>query len=234
MDQPQTPDVRDDVRTVIVEAAARLLREQGARSVTTRGVAQAAGVQAPTIYRLFGDKDGLIDAVAEHVMAAYVAGKSVPPDGDPVADLRFGWRMHVDFGLANAELYALLHAPGRAASSPATAAGIEVLRARVHRLAAAGLLRVGEQRALSMIHAAGTGTVLALLAVPAPQRDPGLPNAMFEAVLGGILATAPAAPDTGTSTVAVLFGTVLPDLPALTDAERTLMAEWLRRSLAGL
>jgi AcrR family transcriptional regulator len=223
---------RDDLRTGIVEAAAGLLREQGERAVTTRAVAQAAGVQAPTIYRLFGDKDGLIDAVAEHVMTAYVAGKSVPADGDPVADLRLGWQMHVEFGLANPELYALLHAPGRGASSPATAAGIEVLRTRVRRLAAAGLLRVAEPRALSMIHAAGTGVVLALLAVPAPARDPGLSEAMLEAVLGGILTTAPAPPDTATSTVAVTFGTVLPDLPALTEAERALMAEWLQRALA--
>src|SRR5687768_5320162 len=105
----ETAGARDDVRTGIVEAAARLLQEQGARAVTTRGVAQAAGVQAPTIYRLFGDKDGLLDAVAEHVMATYVATKAVAAvDADPVADLRVGWRMHVDFALANPELHALL------------------------------------------------------------------------------------------------------------------------------
>jgi AcrR family transcriptional regulator len=36
----------------------------GRRAVTTRAVAAGAGVQAPTIYRLFGDKDGLLDALA--------------------------------------------------------------------------------------------------------------------------------------------------------------------------
>ena len=108
------------------------MREQGARAVTTRGVADAAGVQAPTIYRLFGDKDGLIDAVAEHVMATYVATKTVAGDaGDPVAELRTGWRMHIDFGLANPELYALLNSsragrrrprPGSRSCAPACAA----------------------------------------------------------------------------------------------------------------
>ncbi|MBA3907939.1 MAG: TetR/AcrR family transcriptional regulator [Pseudonocardiales bacterium] len=226
-----------EVRASIVEAAARLLREEGARAVTTRGVAQAAGVQAPTIYRLFGDKDGLVQAVAEHVMATYVAAKSVSAadaDGDPVADLRAGWRMHVEFGLANPELYALLTTPGRSDTSAATAAGIDVLRARVRRLAAAGLLRVDEERALMMIHAAGNGTVLALLGTPAAERDPGLSGAMFDAVAGSILAAAPATPDTTPSTVAVTFATVVPDLPALTDAERSLMTEWLARSLAHL
>ncbi|MGC4748147.1 TetR/AcrR family transcriptional regulator [Micromonospora sp. DT201] len=234
MTAAQDTTSRDDVRSGIVEAASQLLREKGANAVTTRAVAQAAGVQAPTIYRLFGDKDGLIDAVAEHVMATYVSAKAVAaqtPDGDPVADLRSGWRVHVEFGLANPELYALIGARGRSGPSPATAAGIEVLRTRVRRLAAAGLLRVDEQRALMMIHAAGNGTILALLATSAEKRDPGLSDAMFDAVISSILVTAPATPDTTMSAIAVTFATVVPDLPGLTDAERSLMTEWLNRSL---
>jgi AcrR family transcriptional regulator len=231
----QTVGARDDVRSVIVEAATRLLRDEGARAVTTRAVAQAAGVQAPTIYRLFGDKDGLIDAVAEHAMATYVAAKAaVGTDADPVADLRSGWRMQVDFALVNPELYALLSAPGRGDDSPATAAGLEVLRARVRRLAAAGLLRVDEERALAMIRAAGTGTIHVLLDTPVADRDPGLSDAMFDAVAAGILAATPATPDPTPGTVAVTFATVVPDLPALTGAERALMTEWLTRSLEHL
>ena len=172
-------------RSAIIDAAARLLREQGAAALTTRGVAEAAGVQPPTLYRLFGDKDGLIDAVAEHVMATYVAAKSEPIDPDPVTDLRAAWRMHNDFGLANPELYTLLNRRGT--NSPATIAGIEVLRARVRRLATAGVLKVSEERALELIHAAGSGTVLALLSSPPEQRDPGLADAMLEAVLAAIL-----------------------------------------------
>ncbi|MGC5285471.1 TetR/AcrR family transcriptional regulator [Micromonospora sp. DT231] len=225
---------RDDVRLGIVTAASQLLREKGANAVTTRAVAQAAGVQAPTIYRLFGDKNGLIDAVAEHVMATYVAAKSAvvrAAEGDPVADLRLGWRVHIEFGLANPELYALIGARGTGGPSPATAAGIEVLRTRVRRLAAAGLLGVDERRALMMIHAAGNGTILALLATPPQERDSGLGDAMFDAVLSSILVSTPATPDTTVSAVAVTFATVVPDLPGLSDAERALMTEWLHRSL---
>lgn len=229
--------LRSDVRTSVLAAAARLLREGGADAVTTRAVAQAAGVQAPTIYRLFGDKDGLVDAVAEHVMATYVAGKSVAApaeEGDAVAELRAGWAEHIRFGLANPELYALLAAHRRAASSPATIAGIEVLRTRLRRVAAAGLLRVDESRALQMVHAAGHGTILALLGQPEEDRDPGLAEAMLDAVLAAVLTVEPAVFDTRASTVAVTFATVLPDLPALSEAERALMAEWLTRSLPGL
>src|SRR4051794_20916364 len=118
-------ETRDDVRSGIVETAAQLLRDHGAASVTTRRVAEAAGVQAPTIYRLFGDKGGLIDAVAEHVMAAHVEAKATAaevPSSDPVEDLCSAWRMHLEFGLTNPELYALLNTSGRGNSSPSTAA----------------------------------------------------------------------------------------------------------------
>ncbi|WP_026931311.1 TetR/AcrR family transcriptional regulator [Glycomyces tenuis] len=237
MPDSPVPADRADARSRIVDAASRLLRDGGSRAVTTRAVAQAAGVPAPTIFRLFGDKDGLLDAVAEHVMAAYTAAKSeraASEDGDPVEDLRAAWRAHIDFGLANPDLYALLAAPGRLQRSPATAAGAEVLEARVARVAAAGLLRVSEPRAVGMIHAAGSGVVLALLGRPEGERDSGLADAMLESVLGGILAAGPAAPASGPAALAVALLASVPDLPALSDAERTLLTEWLTRAVAEL
>ena len=205
---------RTEAREKIVETAARLLREQGAAAVTVRAVAQAAGLQAPALYRFFEDKDALLDAVAEHVFTSYVAGKSdTAGTGDPVADLRAGWDAHIGFGLANPAVFGLLVGPGRV--SPAAEAGLAVLRGRIHRVAAAGRLRVPEPRAAELVHAAGTGTLLALLAAPPESRDPGLADAMWEAVAHRILTDAPE-PD------------AVPAAP-LTDAERALLAEWLAR-----
>ena len=214
-----------------MECAAQLLHEQGASAVTTRAVAQAAGMQAPTIYRFFEDKDALLDAVAEHVFATYVAGKTLAEDsGDPVADLRAGWDTHIDFALANAALFGLLTDPSRGARSPAAAAGLEVLRTRVHRVAAIGRLRVPERRAVELIHAAGTGAVLTLLATPPEHRDLDLADAMYEAVMRSILTDAPTLPANSTAAAAVAFRAIAPKLTILTDAERTLLAEWLDRA----
>jgi AcrR family transcriptional regulator len=225
---------RDETRATLVNVAARLLHEQGADAVTTRAVAQAAGVQAPTIYRLFGDKDGLLDAVAEHVFAAYVAEKALAADsGDPIADLRTGWDTHVGFGLANAALFGLLTDPGRGTRSPATAAGLEVLRARVHRVAAIGRLRVTERRATELIHAAGTGAVLTLLSVPPQDRDLGLADAMYDAVMRSVLTGAPALAEDGATSAAIAFQTVVPRLTGLTGAERALLSQWLDRAAGG-
>lgn len=230
---------RTDTRRAVVDAAARLLREGGPAAMTTRGVAEAAGVQAPTIYRLFGDKDGLLEAVAEHVMTSFVAGKAagmaaaVHDGADPVQDLRSSWRRQVEFGLANPAVFRVISDPDRAVGSAAAQAGREVLASRVHRLAAAGLLRVPEPRAVDLIHAAGTGAVHALLAAPVDERDPGLGEAMMEAVLDAILVADPSgADDVGDSRVvaaAVSLRAVAADLDVLSPSERLLLAEWLDR-----
>src|SRR5689334_12799077 len=165
---------------------------RGPVAVTTRGVAEGAGVQAPTIYRLFGDKDGLLEAVAEQVLATYVAANAV----DPLDDLHAGGRAQIDFGLDNPAVFRLLSDPDRAGRSPAARSGMLVLESRVHRIALTGRLRVSEQGAVHLVHAAGVGTVQTLLAVPPDQRDPGLADAMYEAVLSQILVDVPAPPIT--------------------------------------
>ncbi|GAA2015773.1 TetR/AcrR family transcriptional regulator [Nakamurella flavida] len=229
---------RAGTRSRIVERAAQLLGEQGPAAVTTRGVAERAGVQAPTIYRLFGDKDGLLDAVAEHVLAEWVSAKAETvraasaSDVDPVADLRAGWEMQIAFGLANPAIFRLLADSGRTAPSPAAALGMQVLASRVHRVAVAGRLRVGEHRAVELIHAAGLGVVQTLLAAPPADRDPGLAPAMLDAVLARILDEAPAPAADGRIPAAVALRAAAPDLDALSGAERALLAEWLDRVVA--
>ncbi|GAA0555436.1 TetR/AcrR family transcriptional regulator [Paractinoplanes ferrugineus] len=216
----------DEARTVIIEAAGRLLRAEGARGVTTRAVSQAAGVQPPTIYRLFGDKDGLLDALAEHALTAYVGAKVIDTQQDPFEDLKAGWHSHIEFGLANPDLFQL-YADPRRRRSPAVAAGDQILRQRVHRLAATGRLRVSEERAVQMIQAAGRGAVLAMLA----GDDPGLGDAMFDAVVAAVLTDVPVVAANDATTVAVALAAVVDELPALSAAEKSLMSEWLNRAI---
>ncbi len=221
-----TEPTRDSARTHLVEVASRLLAEGGPAAVTTRSVAAAAGVQAPTIYRLFGDKLGLLDAVVEHGYRTYVGQKRIDPDADPVTGLREGWDLHVGFGLANPALFRLMHAalPADDGHDPAEAGG-NVLRERVRRVAAAGRLRVSEQRAVLMIRAAGTGTVLTLIDTPG---DDGLADAAWDAVAAAIL-TDPPTPVAGPAPAAVALRAALPDLTAFSPAERHLLGEWLDR-----
>jgi len=86
----------------VLEAAARLLSSGGVDAVSTRAVATAAGVQPPTIYRQFGDKEGLLDAVTGFVLRGYLQNKrQAEITDDPVQDFRDSWDLHVDFGLTH-------------------------------------------------------------------------------------------------------------------------------------
>ena len=230
----------DDPRSRILAGAARLLQEHGPAAVTTRGVAEAAGVTPPVIYRLFGDKDGLLDAVAEHVMSQRVAAKAADvetataDDVDPVEDLRADWHRQVDFGVGNPGVFRLLSDPDRVRASPAAQSGRRVLEARVRRAAAAGLLRVSEQRAIDVLQAGRIGAVNVLLASPADQRDPGLSGWLLDAVLREVLTDAPPAADAGPLAATVAFRAVAPQLDVLTPGERHLLAELLDRAVDAL
>jgi AcrR family transcriptional regulator len=56
-----------ELREAIVRAALGLFGERGAAGVTTREIAAAAGTTERTLFKHFGSKDGLIQAVSEKV-----------------------------------------------------------------------------------------------------------------------------------------------------------------------
>lgn len=219
-----------DARARILDAASKLMAAGGAAALTTRAVASAASVQAPTLYRLFGEKRGLLNAVAEHALASFVAQKAaIEPHPDPVQDLSDAWDNYVAFGLANPAVFAIMNEVG-ASASPAALAGIGILRQRVQRIARAGRLAVPVERAVALIHAAGTGTVATLLSTPSEARDEQLSSTARDAVLSAILAEAPTRADhTGIASLAVALGSRLGEAADLTPGERLLLAELLDR-----
>ncbi|MFG2177854.1 TetR/AcrR family transcriptional regulator [Streptomyces abikoensis] len=207
-----------------MKTAADLLRDQGPAAVTTRRVAQEAGLQPPALYRFFQGKDDLLDAAGDHVFAEHVAGKeAAEPSDDPVEDLRA-------FGLANPYVYGLLLDPARARDTPAQAKGVRILAERVRRIAAAGRLRVSEEPAVNLLRSAGVGTVHTLLTLPPEEGDPHLADAAFDATARTILTDEPTVPTQDPATVVAAFRTLLPELPTLSKSEAALLDEWLQRA----
>ena len=167
----------DRTQAAIVECAARLLREQGASAVTTRAVAPAAGMQAPTIYRLFGTRTGCStpspSTSSPPTSRARPAQSPGPMATRSQISARAGTRTSASvWPTRRCSVFSPIPAaaPVHRRRPPAW----RILHARVHRVAAAGRLRVTERRAVELIHAAGTGAVLTLLSVPPADRDPGL------------------------------------------------------------
>ncbi|BCL18112.1 TetR/AcrR family transcriptional regulator [Micromonospora sagamiensis] len=223
-------------RDRIVRAAATLLVEGGREAVTTRAVARAAGVQAPTIYRQFGDMRGVLDAAASYHLAAYLGAQAarVPAD-DPVDDLRRGWDMQVEFGSTHPAVHGLMYGDPRPGPVP-TAARVarDILRHLVTRVAEAGRLRTEVDRATDLVHSACCGVTLTLIRTPAGQRDAALSTLTREAVVRAVAtdtvaARAPRRVDRPVRH-AVALRAVLPEVAAdLTAAERELLTEWLDR-----
>ncbi len=222
---------RNDTRAHIIAAAISLLNRAGRDAVTSRAVADAAGVQVPTIYRLFRDMVGLLDAVAEHGYSTYIGTKKLHGlSDDPVEDLRAGWSLHIAFGLSNPALYKLMYCdPQPGVESPAAAHSHHMLREHIHRVAVAGRLRVSEERAADLFHASACGIVLTLLATPEVRRDMKMAEIARESILAAITTEAPAIKTPGPAAAAVALLAVLNDAASLTQAERTMIAEWLER-----
>jgi AcrR family transcriptional regulator len=77
-------------RARLLEAAARLVADRGAEHVTMHEVAQAAGVGKGTLFRRFGDRNGLLLALVGDVEAefheAYTCGPPPLGPGAPARD----------------------------------------------------------------------------------------------------------------------------------------------------
>ena len=99
----------DDRRAMIIDAVIPLLMEHG-RAVTTRQIADAADVAEGTIFRVFADKDALIDAAVNKFLDATAANRQLRaidpelPLEAKVNDILFQLRgrMKGIFGIMNA------------------------------------------------------------------------------------------------------------------------------------
>lgn len=223
-----------DTRARILVAAAGLIASGGIVALTTRAVAAASAVQAPTLYRLFGDKRGLLDAVAEQGLANFIAQKgAVVPPADPVEGLRDAWDAYVAFGVGHPAVFAIMNEVGAPTSrSPAVLAGVAILRERIERVARAGRLRLPVERAVALIHAAGVGVVATLLATPEQERDAQLSTVARDAVLAALVADATGPRLDALAPLATGLRAHLDRADALTPGERALLAELLDRLAA--
>ncbi len=222
-------------REKILKAALSLLSKHGRDAVTTRDVAEAAKVQPPVLYRLFEDKNGLLDAVAAYGFKAYITKKQpLETGGDPVEALRTGWDAHVEFGLAHPELYLLMYAnprPGIESLAAQQASGM--LSQHMRQVAVAGRLRMSVERSCALFHAAACGIVMLLLSRVPDERDPEISAFARDHALQNITTDAQPARSSTRSAVANQMLELLSkpgeEKSMFSNAEQSMLSEWLQR-----
>ena len=220
----------------LLDAAAELLREGGFEAVSTRAVAAAAETQPPILYRRFGDKNGLIEATALHVLEGYLGKKRalLNHSDDPIADLRRLWDLFVEFGFSQPECFAWTYGHSRRgdAVSAAGETTVRLLQDAIGRVAAHGKLRMSVERATALFHSCGVGFVLTQQQVPTAHRDADLSEIARECAISSIAATTglKRARSATSARAAALREAIRDgsDVP-LTAAERELLSEWLNR-----
>ncbi|WP_199440238.1 TetR/AcrR family transcriptional regulator [Umezawaea beigongshangensis] len=230
-------DEKSRVRRQIIDVATDILERDGVHAVSTRSVAAAAGVRAASLYQLFGDKDGLLTALAVHAFEVYLAEKNtLIRSDDPVEDLRRGWDVHVDFGLRHPAFYLLMFGTDSPARRPpAFDEAHRLLLTFLDHVAAAGRLRVPPAAAAHLFQAAATGITLSLISTPAADRDPQLSTRMRESLVDSLITTTATRPaDTpGLASWALALdatlGTAEVDALPLRTTEVALLRDWLAR-----
>ncbi len=102
---------RTDAQRAILDATEALLVEDGYEQFSMRRLVERCGYTAPTIYRYFGDKRGLIDALLEERIRRLLSRfRGIPSERDPVETVRALAEEFVRFGLENPTHYRLLTA----------------------------------------------------------------------------------------------------------------------------
>ena len=228
------PTEKQDLnRNRILDVAESLLRRVGRDAITIREVADEAAVQLPTIYRLFTDKAGLLDAVAERGFSRYMA---IEPDQreslEPIEQLRHGWDIHVRFGMENPELYALMYAESHSRKvTPAAQIALNGLTSLIGRLAASGSLRVSQEEATLAVFSSASGTVLSLYFLSGALHNPSYLVNIRESMISSITTQSKDQDDGLIANAATTLSGNLDHLKALSLPEKNLLQEWLTRIL---
>ena len=224
----------------LLNAAAQLLAAANGAQVSTRQITELAGVTAPTLYHHFGDKEGLYNAVIDAGFEQYVASeRSYARTGQPLQDIRRMWDNHIEFGLNQPQLYAVMFGNVRPGFRSVKVAEAEkFMEELLEQAAAAGLLRVPPREAARSILAANVGVTLMVIAEPAGERNLDLSNMTREAVVSAVSSDAARSATAATvSAPSLVVGAAIALNAALesshpeqlSSAELKMFLEWLDR-----
>jgi AcrR family transcriptional regulator len=161
---------RAELRSELVDAAHKLVQEEGYEGLTIRKLAKRVGYAPMSVYSYFADKQDILLALAEDAFETLARRIEGHPHEDPVEALRAVLVEYAAFGLENPNEYrTVFMTEKRKPPSFDTAEDNPAMRALIQRVeacVAAGRLK-GDARAIAtMLWAVGHGAVSLLLTFP--------------------------------------------------------------------
>jgi AcrR family transcriptional regulator len=146
------------MRRTLLDAASRLLLEEGPGALTMRRVAGAVGCSTTVLYTMFGGKEGLADALyREGFERLRRRLEAAGGDPDPLGRLRALGRAYRDSALAEPGYYGVMFQqaiPGFRPSPESlvvAGASLGVLTQAVRAAMEAGVVKAGDPRAMAEV-----------------------------------------------------------------------------------
>jgi AcrR family transcriptional regulator len=120
------PAARPQVRETLLAAARAELVEHGRAAISLRAVARRAGLSHASPKYHFGDRSGLLTAIATEGFDALARHLAEVHESDAQQQFAALGRAYIDFGLSHPALFELMFAPGELhATDPELMAGQE-------------------------------------------------------------------------------------------------------------
>ncbi len=151
-----------DTRDTLLNAALKVLEEDGEALFSTRKVCAIANVTAPTLYHYYGSADGLLSAAIAEAFAQFLESKKAATQSvDPVKALREGWDDYVRFSAVRPRLYAaMMSRVLDGADIPAAEQAFALLIARIAAIATEGRLALTVEAAADLMWASASAASL--------------------------------------------------------------------------
>jgi AcrR family transcriptional regulator len=170
-----------ELRSELVEAAHKLVQEEGYEGLTIRKLAKRVGYAPMSVYSYFADKQDILYALAEDAFETLARRIEEHPSDDPIEALQAVMTEYAAFGLGNPNEYRTVFMTEKTrppegktfAEMEEGNPAMKVLISRVEACVAAGKLK-GDPRAIAtMLWAVGHGTISLLITFPFyPFGDP--------------------------------------------------------------
>jgi AcrR family transcriptional regulator len=151
-----------DACVTLLNAALKVLEEDGEAQFSTRRICAIANVTAPTLYHHYGSADGLLSAAIAEAFTQFLESKKAATQSvDPVVALREGWNDYVRFAAARPRLYAaMMSRVLGGADIPAATQAFALLIERVAAIAVEGRLAPTVEEAADLLWASANAASL--------------------------------------------------------------------------